>query len=332
MHRITRHHACSIGRFHGTLHKTFGPSASTFKRQTRPHATVSPTQSSYLLPCLEAPELGLAQHLDHVRQVSQQLEQTGMLKIRLGFHDRDSNYLQQLLFSLHKHYKHQLPISHSATRGWFWDVRPSKTLFQAGNHQARSETMDEFPWHTDCSYEDPPPRYFALQVLQHDRYGGGTLSVMNVDRLSEFLSLSTREALRAPEYRISIPAEFIKDPNQKHIIGTVFGTSNDSQTTVIRFREDILEPLTERAHQALAELKETLLREEAQAHSTVHLKATDLPKGSIILMDNRRWLHSRNHINDPERHLRRVRWDVRPFDSLSEIHTCKNSAELASVV
>ena len=98
-----------------------------------------------------------------------------MLKLSLGFADEDSDYLKQLLVSLHKNHGHQLPIAHSATRGWFWDVRPSKTNFQAGNHQARSETMNEFPWHTDCSYEDPPPRYFALQVLQHDRYGGGTL-------------------------------------------------------------------------------------------------------------------------------------------------------------
>ncbi len=29
------------------------------------------------------------------------------------------------------------------------------------------------------------PRFFALQVLQYDRFGGGTLSVMNVQHLSE---------------------------------------------------------------------------------------------------------------------------------------------------
>lgn len=315
MRQLARH-VRNICGYHGATLNTFTSSIPI--AQTRSHATESThTQSSYALRCLEVPSLSFAGHVDHARQVSQQLEKTGMLKIQLGFLDNDSDYLKQLLFSLHKHHKHQLPISHSATRGWFWDVRPSETNFQAGNHQARSETMNEFPWHTDCSYEDPPPRYFALQVLQHDRYGGGTLSVMNVERLSELLSPATRMALKAPEYRITIPAEFVKDPNQKHIVAAVFGTSLDGQSTMIRYREDILAPMTERASQALEELKEALTRKDVQADATVHLTSADLPKGSIILMDNRLWLHARNHINDPERHLRRVRWDVCPFGSNS---------------
>ena len=280
----------------------------------RCHATVAP----HTLPCLAVPTLNHARQFDHVGKVSEQLERSGMLKLSLGFPDKDSDYLKQLLVSLHKNHGHQLPISHSATCGWFWDVRPSKTNFQAGNHQARSETMNEFPWHTDCSYEDPPPRYFALHILQHDRCGGGTLSVMNVERLSELLSPETRSALAAPEYRITIPLEFIKDPNQKHIIGSVFVTHPTNRATMIRFREDILTPLTEQAAQALRELKEALLREDVQAHSTIHLKSSDIPKGSIILMDNRRWLHARNDIKDPERHLRRVRWDACPFGNISD--------------
>jgi alpha-ketoglutarate-dependent taurine dioxygenase len=48
--------------------------------------------------------------------------------------------------------------------------------------------MFRFEWHTDCSYEEQPPRFFTLQVLQPDRYGGGTLSVLNVDRLLTLLS------------------------------------------------------------------------------------------------------------------------------------------------
>ncbi|OBR08339.1 Taurine catabolism dioxygenase [Colletotrichum higginsianum IMI 349063] len=293
--------------------------SSTFISHPRFHATIhTPPPLSYDLRCLEAPRLSHAKDPDHVRQISQHLEKVGMLKIKLGFPDSDSDYLKQLLHSLHEHHNHQLPISHSATRGWFWDVRPSETNFQAGDHQARSETMNDFPWHTDCSYEEPPPRYFALQVLQHDRYGGGTLSVLNVQRLSELLPPSARAALKAPEYRISIPSEFIKDPSRKHIHATVLATGPDGESTMIRYREDILEPLTDRASRALEELKEALARKEVQAQATVHLRSSDLPKGSIILMDNRRWLHARNHINDPARHLRRVRWDVCPFGDASE--------------
>ena len=168
-------------------------------------------------------------------------------------------------------------------------------------------------WHTDCSYEQELPRYFALQVLQHDRYGGGTLSVMNVERLNELLSTESKAALMAPEFRIEVPPEFIKDQDRKHITGSIL--MSNGQSTMIRFREDIVTPLTSRAEVALQELRTALMQQEVQAHTTVHLKSSDLPKGSIILMDNRRWLHARNNIKDPERHLRRVRWDACAFDS-----------------
>ncbi|KAK2763631.1 taurine catabolism dioxygenase [Colletotrichum kahawae] len=273
---------------------------------------------TFELPYLEAPSFSRAQSLVHISQVSQHLERTGLLKVTLGFPDYDSNYLKQLLLGLHKHCNHQLPISHSATRGWFWDVRPSATSFQAVNHQARSETMNEFPWHTDCSYEDPPPRFFALQILQHDRFGGGTLSVMNVERLVQQLSSTILASLKAPEYLVTIPPEFIKNTNRRCIIGSVLATDHDS-SPMIRFREDILSPLTERARRALEELKKALATKEVQAYSTLHLSSDRLPKGSIILMDNRRWLHSRNHINDPGRHLRRVRWDASPFNSSEKV-------------
>ncbi|KAI3001679.1 hypothetical protein CBS147346_6302 [Aspergillus niger] len=39
-----------------------------------------------------------------------------------------------------------------------------------------SDPIEEFPRHRDCSYEEAPPRYFALQVLREDRCRGGVLS------------------------------------------------------------------------------------------------------------------------------------------------------------
>ncbi|POR38336.1 Uncharacterized protein TPAR_01457 [Tolypocladium paradoxum] len=313
MHRAARHFH-KTHRFNGSLCKQgLARNSSQFPACTR-HETlpVTPTVPR-IVPHLAAPDLSCAQLLGHVRDVSQRLQHNGMLKISLGFSDNNSQYLQQLIRSLHQHHGHQLPITHSATCGWFWDVRPSTTDFQTANHRARSETMEEFPWHTDCSYEDLPPRYFALQVLQHDRYGGGTLSVMNVERLSEQLSPTTRASLMRPEYRITIPAEFIKEPTKRHILGSLLLADEQGRSSMMRFREDLLTPLTERASRALDELKHALQHVEAQLHSTVHLTAADLPERSVILIDNRRWLHARNDVKDPGRHLRRVRWDAIPF-------------------
>ncbi|KAK6540822.1 hypothetical protein TWF694_008210 [Orbilia ellipsospora] len=278
---------------------------------------VAATMTSRLsVPQLTVPDLAQAKQRSHVENAARYLQQHGILKITLGFQDPGSQYLEQLVLSLHEHHGHQLPISHSASRGWFWDVRPSfGTSFQTPQHQARSETMDEFPWHTDCSYEDLPPRYFGLHVLQHDRLGGGTLSVINVQKLSELLSPETRTSLMQQDYSIRIPLEFIKEPEKRSIIGSLLTAQHSSQPYTIRFRRDLITPLTERASRALQEFDVSLRRAETRADSSsLHLTPKDLPAGSIILVDNRRWMHARNDIKDPERHLRRVRWDAIPFE------------------
>lgn len=113
------------------------------------------------------------------------------------------------------------------------------------------------------------------------------------------------------EYKIMIPNEFVKDPAKKEIVGNVMAFDQESQSCLMRFRRDILTPLTDRASEALAELDACLTQRESP--STVHLTPDLLPTGTIIMMDNYRWLHARNNINDPSRHLRRLRWDAIPF-------------------
>ncbi|KAI0446146.1 hypothetical protein F4803DRAFT_559544 [Xylaria telfairii] len=265
------------------------------------------------IPQVTAANLNYANQLPHINRVNEYLQHEGILKISLKFADPHSQYLKQLVIGLHQHHDHQLPISHSSTRGWFWDVRPTSTSFQTTNYQARSETMENFPWHTDCSYEFLSPRYFALHVLQHDRFRGGTLSIMNVQRLGEALSLSTRSSLMRREFNFKIPPEFIKDPTKQHIVGSLMATDKHGQPSLMRFRRDILTPLTERASSALRELDTFLEIPRTQSQSMVNLTSRDIPAGSIVLMDNRRWLHARNNINDPKRHLRRIRWDAVPF-------------------
>lgn len=295
------------------------------------------TSQSPAVTNLLASSLSCSQKPDHVALVAQRLEEDGILKITLGFDDDSSQYLETLIRSLHARHGHRLPIAHSATRGWFWDVRPSPDSFQTAGHQARSETMDDFPWHTDCSYEYPPPRFFALQVLRPDRRGGGTLSVMSAARLGEHLDGGTLAALMRPSFRIAIPTEFVKDPAarpwirgrllvagpRKSGVGGGGGGVGAAQkqlppVLMIRFREDIVTPLDTQAAAALDRLRTALRHLAAQDHSTLHLSPADLPARSIILIDNRRWLHARNRVADPERHLRRVRWDAAPFPGLED--------------
>ncbi|KIA75935.1 hypothetical protein HK57_00247 [Aspergillus ustus] len=251
------------------------------------------------LPELKASNLASAQDKNHLHQVHHHLEVHSSLKVNLCFHDPSSEYLRRLVLALHNHYGHGLPSSHSSTCGWFWDVRPQPETL---GYRARSETMGNFPWHTDNSYETAPARFFALHVLQHDRCGGGTLSLLKVDRLLDSLSQTAKLDLSKPNFRIAVPPEFRKD-GEKACTPTASGG---------------VTPLTARAEAALQELMR-LVAQHKETHA-LHLTSEMLPEGSIVLMDNGRWLHSRNEVRDPERHLRRVRWDATPFSDMPSVN------------
>lgn len=252
-------------------------------------------EASRVIPHIIASDITCATRPSHVRGVSDALQKSGILKVSLQFPDDRSQYLQNLILSLHRHHGHGLPITHSASRGWFWDIRPNSVMFQTPSHQARSETMQDFPWHTDCSYEEAPPRYFALQVLREDRCGGGTLSVMNVGKLTTLLSPPARAVLQRPEFCITVPPEFVKEGGKKHIIGGLLARDANGAPSMVRFREDITTALSVEAGAALAELKSCLMSAEVQAQ-TVHLTPDCLRMGSVVLLDNCRWLHARTEV------------------------------------
>ncbi|RAK99976.1 Clavaminate synthase-like protein [Aspergillus ibericus CBS 121593] len=243
----------------------------------------------------------------------------GIVKFSLQFLDHQSRYLETLIFSLCAHHGHGPPVAHSASRGWFWDVRPSPVTSSTPEYRARSETMQNFPWHTDCSYETAPPQYFALQVLQPDRHGGGTLSIMSIAQLAGLLSPATQAVLQQREYQITIPSEFVKHPHQTHVLESILGVHAGDKPPAIRFREDIIVPLSPRAAAAMSKLKQALHALENSPQSILRLTAADLPEGSIILLDNHRWLHARDDIKDPARHLRRVRWNSVPFPTAAGV-------------
>ncbi|CAI7633927.1 unnamed protein product [Penicillium glandicola] len=291
---------------------TIGVKAARYSTQP-----IRDLRTSNLVPLIEVTKLKFASEAIHLRVVHETLKAKGVVQLALGFSDEKSIYLQRLITNLNKSHGHGLPITHSTECGWFWDVRPSLSSFQSHGHQARSETMSRFDWHTDCSYEECPPRYFALQVIQPDRCGGGTLSVLNVDRLLALLSPFAQKWLSSHNYKITVPPEFVKEAGEQYISGNLLAVKPEGKSgSELRFRDDITIPLTPNAAKALDELKEILYGDGAEEW-TIHLEPKSLPQGSIILMDNRRWLHSRNEVKDPNRHLRRVRWGARPFGSRS---------------
>ncbi|KFY39719.1 hypothetical protein V495_05784 [Pseudogymnoascus sp. VKM F-4514 (FW-929)] len=269
----------------------------------------------YELPRIAAYNLDDTQDVSHVNAIDDALQKHGIMAITLTFPDPDSTYLLKLVQSLQRHRAHGEPLTHSSTRGWFWDVKPTPKSITA-QHHARSETMNDFPWHTDCSYASEPPRFFGLHVLQADRCGGGTLSVVQLDKVLKFIGKDAVEILSREEFRIEVPPEF--ENGTKSVIGPVLklvrGGRECTEDMKCRYRADIIHPLTEKAASALEALNSALAQARTDSSDMcLNLSPEMLPNGSVLLMDNGRWLHARNEVKDPERHLRRIRWDAREF-------------------
>lgn len=258
-------------------------------------------------------DLAVVSSQDHLNLIHARLIEHGALIVDLGFDDPDSQYLQFLVDGLCEHHKHSPAMAHSSTRGAMWDVKPSRNSTQRPETVlARSETMQDFPWHTDCSFDEAPPRFFALHVLQHDRHGGGTLSALPVDSLLAYLSKSAIAALHAAEFELIVPTEFSK--GVESVIGSVL--VSDGTTTRMRYRHDTTRGTTLNARAALIALEHALkVQGKIGGGSRVELAAHMIPKGSVVIMDNGRYLHARNQVKDHERHLRRIRWDSQLFKS-----------------
>jgi len=157
----------------------------------------------------------------------------------------------------------------------------------------------------DCSFERSPPRYFGLHIIHSDRFGGGKLRLVRSESLLSRLTDTFLATLQLPLYRIAVPKEFHKGVD--HIVGPII--SSDGQRK-LRYRMEIIQPLTEEAEKALAALDGILgtLGEDEKV-----LGDDCMRDRTVVLVDNARWLHARSRVNDPDRLLRRARWEAQAF-------------------
>lgn len=210
------------------------------------------------------------------------LAKTGVVCLNLAFPDPDSRTLQALASTI------GCPHSHSTSGDILWDVSP----LVAPGEGARSHTTLPFPLHTDCSFEDPTPRYVGLHVLTQDRFGGGQSLLAEAPGAVERLENWQKEAL-TQDFLFQVPEEFRKGVPTRKLPILV--------EERIRYRREIInEELCSR------EQVETLNRfEDLLTQQTIKFT---LRENSILLLDNWRFLHGRTEVLDPARHLRRIRF------------------------
>ncbi|CAF2919944.1 unnamed protein product, partial [Rotaria sp. Silwood2] len=175
-----------------------------------------------------------------------------------------------------------------------WHVQPIQICSDRKEKQlARSQTNEEFSFHTDCSYEENPAEYMALFVLEQDQFGGGQLEIIRLSDVLQSLSLKTKEKLLKNKIRINIPEEFRKSSSIDHINAPILMDYDK-----IRYRHDILSGET---NEELDELNSIIDKAEKYKPK--------LNKYTMIILNNQTYLHGRTKILDNRRHLLRIRFN-----------------------
>lgn len=218
----------------------------------------------------------------------QRLEQDGMVLLDYSALARDQidSTILQVISQLGQAHLHDL---HGTV---IWDVRNQP------DGVARSHGAGEFPLHTDCSFEEPPPRYVGLFVVEADQLGGGdTYWVRSRDVVARLSPLAL-QALAEP-FRMRVPDEFFKGQTMSE--GALFAPPD-----FFRYRAECVLPPSDNAQRlALVELDEAL--------RSCPVEKQALPAGSFLLLDNWRHFHGREAVRDSRRHLKRVRFFGEPL-------------------
>jgi alpha-ketoglutarate-dependent taurine dioxygenase len=179
-----------------------------------------------------------------------------------------------------------------------WPVRPTHAEYGG----ARSLTMMPFPFHTDGSFEDPPPRYIALYVVREDREGGGTTLVLAVAPLLNRVSDEARHILGSTKFRIRVPTEFDKGVPHRDLPVLL-------DNCRLRYRREIIDATACTPAQVAA------MDRLDDAIASADPMRLQLRSGMILLLDNALFLHARTEVRDRERHLLRMRFNIEHPDS-----------------
>ncbi|KAJ1548184.1 hypothetical protein HK096_002391 [Nowakowskiella sp. JEL0078] len=173
---------------------------------------------------------------------------------------------------------------------------------------ARSHTLEEFEVHTDASFELYPPRYFALAVKRQDATGAGATGFAKIGDVVQTMDPKDVDILRTVSVKWSTPVEF-QPCSKPDIFAPVLFSKNFG-----RLRRDIIDTT-----HLPTETQTQFWKAYTNLHDCLTIACTNsksvLPDGSILLLDNWKYAHSRSAFTDPSRLLYRIRFDLEPHAS-----------------
>lgn len=223
---------------------------------------------------------------------------SGIILLELGFDNPDASIMKTIVENLGS------INTHDGKETAIWDVKYDGSVDQ--DKGTRSLTTKKFPIHTDASFEESPPQYVALYVVAEDSLGGGINQLIDGRQVLQYLSREAISVLQTKAFKFKVPQEFIK--NHDYIEASILDLEGN-----FRYRQEILilDDCSPEELQAIGEL-ELLLANKSL------MKSIFLKTGTIIIFDNGRFLHGRTKVRDKQRHLKRMRFQAKPRESVQQ--------------
>ncbi|WP_076589124.1 TauD/TfdA family dioxygenase [Vibrio ostreicida] len=218
------------------------------------------------------------------------LNKFGVLIIDLKFENRHSTLLETIVSELGK------PHTHSTDEDAVWHIKQGG--LKGREKLARSHKLEEFVLHTDCSYEQRVPNFFALQCIRSDKLSGGKNLFVDASTLIQHLSDTSLRTLQTEAIQIKVPPEFDRgvEAIKAHVI---------DENLNVRYRKELIIEAS-----LSPSLKQAIEEFDHLCQSPLLNRWFELKDNQILIMDNRRYLHARTKINDKDRHLLRIRFFI----------------------
>jgi hypothetical protein len=193
-----------------------------------------------------------------------------------------------------------IPTNHSAELDDpIWEISPL-----ALGTRDLSSSRGAVPLHTDSSFKPRPERFIALLALRNDGRGGES-HCLSVDRLLDDLVAHApgRDCL---EVLSRVPVPTLPPP--------VFGFPRVPRlhpvfeaTPRMRYRRDLIALALQEA--PVPELHDSLRYLASAVDESTHRQEHRLAQGSLLLVDNHRFLHGRAELDRSDRLLLRMRFN-----------------------
>lgn len=186
-------------------------------------------------------------------------------------------------------------LSHQHDGRVFHDVMPVQTYRDQQTSASSDVTLE---MHTELAFVDNPPEYFMLFCVRQDQERIAETHLYDSRFALDTLTLDQYSQLTTHSYRFSLDANVTDNLKENEELVPIFDRAT---SRLLRYDIDLYQPVGQEHNEAFNSLTQALL----DMRISVRLKS-----GQLILVDNKRIVHSRSRFkanyNGKDRWLKRA--------------------------